>query len=116
MRTSVVELVMRLALPRLARQHVTPTTAIGAEAVVARARFEAMAAGSLRYFAPVADTPGFPRAAARTLNELQMAGVAADLLDALDDAGADLATLAPGGECRKKTTASCARPCASAPR
>ncbi|HTM29772.1 MAG TPA: PD-(D/E)XK nuclease family protein [Vicinamibacterales bacterium] len=92
-RTSVVELVMRLALPRLARQHVAPTTAIGAEAVVARARFEAMEAGLLRYFAPVADTPGFPRAAARTLNELQMAGVAADLLDALDDAGADLATL-----------------------
>jgi hypothetical protein len=35
---------------------------------------------ALRYFAPVADTPGFPRAAARTLDELQMAEVPAHLL------------------------------------
>jgi hypothetical protein len=92
-RTSLIELVMRLALPRLARQRVTPTSAIGAEAVVARARFDAVQAGALRYFAPVADTPGFPRAAARTLDELQMAGVEPDRLATLDEAGSDLATL-----------------------
>jgi len=92
-RTSLIELVMRLALPRLARQRLTPTSAIGAEAVVARARFDAVQAGALRYFAPVAETPGFPRAAARTLDELQMAGVEPDRLATLDEAGSDLATL-----------------------
>ena len=61
---------MRLALPRLSRQGLTPTSAIGAEAVVARARFDAVQEGALNYFAPVAGTPGFPRAAARTLDEL----------------------------------------------
>jgi ATP-dependent helicase/nuclease subunit B len=92
-RTSLVELVMRLALPRLARQRVTPNSAVGSEAVVARARFEAVRDGALRYFAPVAGTPGFPRAAARTLDELQMAGVEPATLEALDTAGGDLATL-----------------------
>ena len=95
-RTSVVELVMRLALPRLSRQGLTPTSAIGAEAVVARARFDAVQEGALNYFAPVAGTPGFPRAAARTLDELQMAGVAPSRLASLDLAGADLATLLEG--------------------
>ena len=92
-RTSVIELVMRLALPRLAEQKVTPTSGVGLEAVVTRARFDAMQERALRYFAPVADTPGFPRAAARTLDELQMAEVPAPVLAAIDDAGADLATL-----------------------
>jgi len=92
-RTSLIELVMKLALPRLARQQLTPTSGVGLEAVVTRARFEAMQEGALRYFAPVADTPGFPRAAARTLDELQMAQVPAIGLAGLDEAGADLATL-----------------------
>jgi ATP-dependent helicase/nuclease subunit B len=92
-RTSLIELVMRLALPRLAQRHVTPTSGVGLEAVVTRARFDAMQEQALRYFAPVADTPGFPRAAARTLDELQMADVSLQGLAAMDDAGADLATL-----------------------
>lgn len=92
-RTSLVELVMRLALPRLARQRVAPTSAIAAEAVVARARFDAVREQALHYFAPVAETPGFPRAAARTLDELQMAGVDPATLRGLDSAGADLAVL-----------------------
>lgn len=92
-RTSIIELVMRLALPRLAREHVAPTSGIGAEAVVARARFDAVQENALQYFAPVAGTPGFPRAAARTLDELQMAGVPSRTLQSLDAAGADLATL-----------------------
>ena len=92
-RTSLVELVMSLALPRLARRQVAPTSAIGAEAVVARARFAAVRDRALDYFAPVADTPGFPRAAVRTLDELQMAGTAPERLRALDQAGGDLATL-----------------------
>jgi ATP-dependent helicase/nuclease subunit B len=92
-RTGMLELVMRLAMPRLARARLSPTGGIGLEAVVTRARFEAMREGALTYFAPVADMPGFPRAAARTLDELQMAGVAPGTLRELDPAGADLAEL-----------------------
>ncbi|MCC7126245.1 MAG: PD-(D/E)XK nuclease family protein [Acidobacteria bacterium] len=92
-RTSLIELVMRFALPSLARRRVAPASGVGLEAVVTRARYDAQQAAALRYFTPVADTPGFPRAAARTLDELQMAAVSAATLTALDDAGADLATL-----------------------
>jgi hypothetical protein len=97
-RTSVIELVMRLALPGLSRRGLTPTTAIGAEAVVARARFDAVEDEALGYFGPVAGTPGFPRAASRTLDELQMASVDPVALAALDRAGADLAELLQGIE------------------
>ena len=45
------------------------------------------------YFAPVADLPGFPRAVARTLSELQLAGVDAAALGRVPDVGGDLATL-----------------------
>jgi hypothetical protein len=92
-RSGVLELVMRLALPRLARQQRSPASIVGVEAVVTRARFDAMQAASLHYFAPVADLPGFPRAAARTLDELQMAGVEAAALASLDEACGDLAEL-----------------------
>ena len=87
------ELVTRLALPALAKAGLSPTGGLGAEAVVTRAAFEAAEAGELRYFAPVAKLPGFPRAVSRTLTELQMASVAGDRLGGLDAAGGDLAAL-----------------------
>jgi len=87
------ELLSRLALPALAAGHRSPTGALGAEAVAARAAFEARADGSLRYFGPVADLPGFPRAASRTLSDLQMSGIASEALAALDAGGRDLADL-----------------------
>ncbi|MGH9346210.1 MAG: PD-(D/E)XK nuclease family protein, partial [Vicinamibacterales bacterium] len=46
-----------------------------------------------RYFEPVAQTPGFPRALARTLQELRLAGVAAGTLSTLPLPGPDLAGL-----------------------
>ena len=45
--------------------------------------FEAQRDAALNYFAPVAKTPGFPRALARTLQELRLAEVGADRLAAL---------------------------------
>lgn len=87
------ELAMKLALPALARQHRSPGGALGAEAMAARAAFDAHAAGELRYFAPVADLPGFPRAAARTLSELQLAGVPPQSLGPVEQVGPDLASL-----------------------
>lgn len=92
-RLSFIELGMKLALPVLARDGFSPGGALGAEAIATRASFDALREGELRYFAPVADLPGFPRAAARTLAELQLAGVSADDLEQLDDAGRDLGVL-----------------------
>jgi hypothetical protein len=92
-RVGLAELVTKLALPGLARQGLSPTGALGAEAIAARATFTAHAAGRLRYFSPVADLPGFPRALTRTMTELRLGQVVAPELSALDAAGADLAEL-----------------------
>ena len=59
--------------PATARDGVTPSTWLGAEAVATRAAFDATRARGLRYFEPVATSPGFPRALAATLQELRLA-------------------------------------------
>jgi ATP-dependent helicase/nuclease subunit B len=91
-RAGIGELATRLALPLLAAEGLLPTPALGDEAVAARATFESVAAGDLTYFDPVAGMPGFPRALARTLAEIRMAGLGPGDLDG-DDAVADLARL-----------------------
>jgi hypothetical protein len=91
-RAGVGELATRLALPLLASEGLLPTPALGDEAVAARATFESVAAGDLKYFDPVAGMPGFPRALARTLAEIRMAGLGPDDLHG-DQAVADLARL-----------------------
>jgi ATP-dependent helicase/nuclease subunit B len=92
-RFSLTQLAARLAAPILAAQGLAPVTYLGSEAVAARAAFEAQRDAALQYFAPVAKTPGFPRALARTLQELRLAEVRADRLGALPLGGADLAVL-----------------------
>jgi ATP-dependent helicase/nuclease subunit B len=92
-RFSFTQLAAHLAAPVLAARGAVPVTRIGTEAVAARATFEARHDGELDYFAPVASTPGFPRALARTLNELALARVSADALRKLPLGGADLAAL-----------------------
>ena len=92
-RLSLTQLAARTAVLALAAEGKTPSTALGAEAVAARAVFTAMRDSSLRYFAPVATSPGFPRALARTLQELRLAGVGGDVLHAPVSARADLADL-----------------------
>src|SRR5262249_43916150 len=52
-----------------------PGTASGAQAHAARAVFDAAGGDELRYFAPVAATPGVPKALARTVHELRLAGI-----------------------------------------
>ena len=49
--------------------------------------------GRCRYFAPVAGSPGFPRALARTLEEVSLAMVPAAAIRTAGDGGADLAAL-----------------------
>jgi ATP-dependent helicase/nuclease subunit B len=92
-RFSLTQLAARLAAPLLARRRVSATTALGVEAVSARALFDADREGTLLYFAPVAGMPGFPRALARSLEALAVAGVAPRALRALPEAGGDLADL-----------------------
>ena len=92
-RFSLTQLAVRIASPVLAAQSVAPSSPLGREAVAARAAFDARRGGALPYFAPVASTPGFSRALARTLGELRLAHVDADRLRALPLGGADLAEL-----------------------
>jgi ATP-dependent helicase/nuclease subunit B len=92
-RFSLTQLAARLAAPVLAAQGLAPVTYLGSEAVAARATFDADREAALRYFAPVAKTPGFPRALARTLQELRLAQVDAGRLKRLPLGGADLALL-----------------------
>jgi RecB family exonuclease len=92
-RFSLTQLALHLAGPVLASQGLAPVTYLGSEAVAARATFDAQKDEALRYFAPVARTPGFPRALARTLQELRLAQVTADRLAGLPLGGADLGGL-----------------------
>src|SRR5579871_3942676 len=92
-RFSLTQLAARLAAPRLARVRLSATTALGVQAVAARALFEAHRDGSLSYFAPVAAMPGFPRALARTLEELALALVSSSAVRGATDVGGDLADL-----------------------
>lgn len=83
-RFSLTELAARAAAVRLAGARLIarpqgarrlPGTQAGAEAIAARAVFDAISASELEYFAPVASMPGFPKALARTLHELRLAGI-----------------------------------------
>src|SRR5437660_4836016 len=74
-RFSLTELVARAAAAHDAGARRVPGTQAGAEAIAARAVFDAVAAAELEYFAPVAAMPGFPKALARTVHELRLAGV-----------------------------------------
>jgi ATP-dependent helicase/nuclease subunit B len=92
-RLSLTQLAARTAVVAMAAEGKTPSSGLGAEAVAARAVFTALRDESLRYFAPVADAPGFPRALARTLQELRLAGITASALHTPGRARADLADL-----------------------
>ena len=70
-RLSFTQLAARLAVMELAARERAPTTALGHEAVATRAAFEARSDDSLEYFSPVSQTPGFPKALARTLLGLE---------------------------------------------
>src|SRR5262249_45344555 len=95
-RFSLPQLAATIAAPVLAVEDRAPATFLGSEAVAARATFDALEAGALAYFAPVARTPGVPRALARTMQELRLAAVEPDRLDRLPLGGPDLAALLQG--------------------
>jgi hypothetical protein len=74
-RFSLVELAARLALEYTAGQGTAPATPLGSEAIAARASFQALDEGALKYYEPVVRFPGFPGALARTLAELRLGGL-----------------------------------------
>jgi CRISPR/Cas system-associated exonuclease Cas4 (RecB family) len=86
-RFSLTELAARAAAARLDGGRRVSGTQAGAEAIAARAVFDALAAGELAYFEPVARMPGFPKALARTLHELRLAGIEGHRLAVLSQAG-----------------------------
>ena len=93
-RFSLTELAARLASARLAGARRVRGTQAGAEAIAARVVFDARTAGDLVYFGPVAATPGFPKALARTVHELRLGGLSSESLTAADgSAAADIAHL-----------------------
>jgi len=88
-RFSLTELAARAAALHLGAAR-TPATKASADAMAARAVFDSRSAGELHYFAPVAATPGFPRAVARTIHELRLAGIDRRRVAATGPAGTDL--------------------------
>jgi hypothetical protein len=92
-RFSLTQLAARIAATRLAGRGIAPSTSLGAEAVSARASFEAANAGALAYFGSVARAPGFPRALANTVADLRLAGITANEVGRAAAVGPDLAHL-----------------------
>ena len=97
-RAGFTETALAFARTTLANAGTSPSGALGVEAMTTRVAFDAQRTGELEYFEPVATMPGFPRAAARTLHELQMAAVSSEALRALGPAGGDLARMLDGVE------------------
>src|SRR5262245_36238724 len=88
-RCSLTELAARTAAAGAIGRR-PPASDAGIEAVAARVVFDGVAADELEYFLPVASMPGFPKALARTLHELSLAGVTPDELVPLGNGAADL--------------------------
>src|SRR5215470_1561696 len=92
-RFTLAQLGARLAAPALAARGLATCTRLGAEAVAARATFDALAADAIPFFAPVARCPGFARTLAATLSELRAGRVDPPALAALADPAGQLAAL-----------------------
>lgn len=90
---TLTQLAANLAARSLADARLAPVSKLGLEALATRIVHRARSEDQLDYFAPVAQTPGFPRAAARTIAELRLAGVQATEVAATGAPGSDLAKL-----------------------
>ncbi len=102
-RFSLTQLAARVAATSLAAEGVAPSTSLGVEAVASRVAFDAAEGGALDYFSVVARTPGFPRALARTLTDVRLAGLDSAALTGAGRAGHDLAVLV--GQAESELTA-----------
>jgi CRISPR/Cas system-associated exonuclease Cas4 (RecB family) len=78
---TITQLAAHLAAQPMGRLALAPISRLGIEAIAARIVHAAVTAKRLPYFAPVAQTPGFARALAKTIAELRLqnANPSADL-------------------------------------
>ncbi|MCZ2150463.1 MAG: PD-(D/E)XK nuclease family protein [Bryobacterales bacterium] len=92
-RMTTAQLTANLAASAMAERGLAPLNALGAEALAARAAYRVRTEGRLQYFSPVAGSPGFARALARTLRDLRLEGIASMRLAAGGAAARDLSAL-----------------------
>jgi CRISPR/Cas system-associated exonuclease Cas4 (RecB family) len=85
-RFTLNRLAARLAAPGLARRQLLPCTSLSLTAVVTRAVHHVVDSGEAGRLATVATRPGFPRAIARTFDDLRAARVTWDRVCAVADA------------------------------
>ena len=69
---TLLQLAASLAVQPMGRLALAPISRLGIEALAARIVHAAATANELPYFAPVAQTPGFARALAKTITELRL--------------------------------------------
>ena len=69
---TLTQLAAQLAAQPMGRLALAPISRLGIEALAARIVHAALTAKRLPYFAPVAQTPGFARALAKTITELRL--------------------------------------------
>ena len=74
-RVTLRRLAAQIAEPALVEEGRVPVSALSLEALAARMVHGRLAEGTMGRFAPIANRPGFPRALARTLDELRLEGV-----------------------------------------
>jgi len=92
-RFSLTQLAARIAASSISGAALARGTDAGGEAIAARAVFDLISSKRLEYFEPVAGMPGFPKALARTVHELRLAGVPAERLLEGGTAEADIGRL-----------------------
>jgi ATP-dependent helicase/nuclease subunit B len=92
-RATLLGLAGILAAAPMAERGLAPSSTLGGLALVARAVFEARAAGATPFMAPVAGAPSFARTLAATLDELRLAGLTPEALPRDEPASRDLAEL-----------------------
>ncbi len=92
-RLSLAQLAARAAAPWLAGHGVAPASALGLEAVAARTLDDVRRDAPLDYLEPVAGTPGFARALAGTIGDLDAGAATPEALRHADRSGDDLARL-----------------------
>jgi CRISPR/Cas system-associated exonuclease Cas4 (RecB family) len=89
-RLTLTQAAAAMAARRMAEQQLAPATRFAAEAIAARIAFTLNKRGQFPYFGPVAQSPGFPRALASTLDELRLTRVRPKAVEASGDPGVDL--------------------------
>jgi CRISPR/Cas system-associated exonuclease Cas4 (RecB family) len=78
---TLTQLAANLAAQPMGRLGLAPISRLGIEALAARIVHAATTTHSLPYFAPVAQTPGFARAVAKTITELRLQNVTPPIRD-----------------------------------